>query len=424
MTALPLEALAIPAFARKYGMSCSGCHTVWPKLNDNGQLFRDNGYRFNRGRDNPVTRSGDYWPLSLRTTVGYQYQKKTGVQTDQGFQTTQTGAFGFTGLDILTAGALGEQLSWLLVYTPGLNGAGFRQGGNSGGDLESAFVGFHRIAGTPYLNVRVGKHAPDLPLDEHRILTLTQAYSLYHYHPAGSTVTFEPGTNQVGVELYGHSELDRLRYSVSLLNENNAVLSSNIVSTPTLWGHVQGTHYLDNDFLAAVKAGVFGAVGFHPTSFSTTTAGPVDGTATHLKTWERVGGELHLTFLSTVFPLTLTGVAQYGTEDAALIANGMRRADWVSAFVEAEYTWAINWSVVARYDRSHSLHAGSTALPPNEGDVYSAVGVLRHGIELTARTAAAAQLEVSRSSTTTAAVPSPQGPPAGTTVLLAADFAF
>ena len=34
-------ATAVPAFARKTGLACSGCHEVWPRLNDFGQLFRD-----------------------------------------------------------------------------------------------------------------------------------------------------------------------------------------------------------------------------------------------------------------------------------------------------------------------------------------------------------------------------------------------
>jgi len=31
---------AIPAFARKYGLACSACHTAWPELNAFGQRFR------------------------------------------------------------------------------------------------------------------------------------------------------------------------------------------------------------------------------------------------------------------------------------------------------------------------------------------------------------------------------------------------
>lgn len=40
------DALAIPAFARKYGTSCLTCHTVYPKLTPFGEAFRRNGYRF------------------------------------------------------------------------------------------------------------------------------------------------------------------------------------------------------------------------------------------------------------------------------------------------------------------------------------------------------------------------------------------
>ena len=29
---------AIPAFARKYGLPCSACHTAWPELNNFGQF--------------------------------------------------------------------------------------------------------------------------------------------------------------------------------------------------------------------------------------------------------------------------------------------------------------------------------------------------------------------------------------------------
>jgi len=37
---------AIPAFARKYGTSCTTCHTVYPRLNPFGEAFRRNGYLF------------------------------------------------------------------------------------------------------------------------------------------------------------------------------------------------------------------------------------------------------------------------------------------------------------------------------------------------------------------------------------------
>ena len=45
-TALSAPAHAIPSFARKYGTSCTTCHTVFPKLTPFGEAFRRNSYRF------------------------------------------------------------------------------------------------------------------------------------------------------------------------------------------------------------------------------------------------------------------------------------------------------------------------------------------------------------------------------------------
>jgi hypothetical protein len=391
---------AVPAFARKTGLACTGCHEVWPRLNDFGQLFRDRGYRLKRDRDAPVEQDPAYWPLAMRTTVGYQWLRQTLVQTDQGPATTQTGSFGFTGLDVFAVGTLGERLSFLITLTPGLGSAGFGTGAQDGG-LESAFIGFHDIASTPFLNLRVGKHAPDLPIDEHRQITLTQGYNVYHFHPAGSAVTWEPGSNQTGVELYGHSELSRFRYSFSLLNENDAPLSGTALSTPVVWGHVTAAHYLDSSVLAAVKAGVFGSVGWHPTgSLTQTPAGGepavVAGTGFGHKQHYRYGAEAHLQFLSPVNPLTLSGVVWGGSEDQALIAKATQDAKFLGGFVEGVYTATPRLSLIGRYEIIRTTQQGDPTAPKSAGDLTSWTGAIRHTFEISSRTEAALQLELSR----------------------------
>src|SRR6266496_4278889 len=40
------RAVAIPAFARKYQTSCSTCHNNFPELNDFGEAFKKNGFKF------------------------------------------------------------------------------------------------------------------------------------------------------------------------------------------------------------------------------------------------------------------------------------------------------------------------------------------------------------------------------------------
>jgi hypothetical protein len=37
---------AIPAFSRKYGTSCTTCHNNYPELNDFGEAFKKNGFKF------------------------------------------------------------------------------------------------------------------------------------------------------------------------------------------------------------------------------------------------------------------------------------------------------------------------------------------------------------------------------------------
>src|SRR5476649_522999 len=40
------KAVAIPAFARKYQTACQTCHSNFPELNDFGEAFKKNGFKF------------------------------------------------------------------------------------------------------------------------------------------------------------------------------------------------------------------------------------------------------------------------------------------------------------------------------------------------------------------------------------------
>jgi hypothetical protein len=445
---LPTTASAIPAFARKYGVACSACHTNWPRLNRFGINFRDNGYRMNRERDNPVTQPGTYWPIAFRTTVGYQYVSQTlvpvnpTVSNPNGLATTQTGTFGFTGLDMLTAGTLGEQINFLVVFTPGLASSGFFTAPSlDGSDLESAWIGFTRLLGSPYLNVRVGKMAPDLPVDEHRIYFLTVGYQIYHFEAQGSAVTYAPGDNSGGIELYGHSELSNLRYSIFLNNEAQALFSANVISNPVVWAHLQYFHLTGNDFLASIEPGVFGAVGWQATKFLSVPGGGCDpvnapqncvsGTGYSLANYYRIGGELHMQFLSAVNPLTLDGVVMYGSDSAALINGGFnsdgsptQNASWLGGFAELSYTPSPFWTFAFMYQRIATLQQGSTDFSHAIGDFTSWAVLVRYYVALSSRAGVALHAEFSQASTTAQLPVAGIGPPQGTSLLLAVDFAY
>lgn len=184
-TIAPQEAQAIPAFARKYNVACSTCHVPsFPKLNDFGNKFRDQGYQM--GTDGDLPTDGGitmgYWPVSLRTTVGYQSDNS---KVDQNQMTS--GGFGFTGLDILSFGILTRNVSFGFVFTPGLDGAGFQTGASTG-NLEAAFIrldNLERFIGgsdknSYLLNLRVGRFELDVPFSEKRSPTLNTPFVMYH----------------------------------------------------------------------------------------------------------------------------------------------------------------------------------------------------------------------------------------------------
>ncbi|HKI62299.1 MAG TPA: hypothetical protein VKA31_08405 [Mariprofundaceae bacterium] len=80
------DADAIPVFARKYGMSCNSCHTMFPKLSKMGVAFRERGFRFAEGKEDldmqggpgknvdtgdesPAAVFASNFPFTLRTQV-------------------------------------------------------------------------------------------------------------------------------------------------------------------------------------------------------------------------------------------------------------------------------------------------------------------------------------------------------------------
>src|SRR6476659_2036247 len=147
LAALTRDASAIPAFARKYGLPCSACHEGWPKLNSFGQTFKDNGYQLMNDRDAPIYQSPTYWPVAMRITPHWHYESvgHTTVDTPGGGtseQTIKTAGFDLTGIDILTAGTLAKNISFLLVPSidPGDGTVGF----------ESANIRLDNLVGTPW----------------------------------------------------------------------------------------------------------------------------------------------------------------------------------------------------------------------------------------------------------------------------------
>ena len=69
----PKTAEAIPAFSRQTEKSCSTCHQAIPKLNQTGQSFRQNGFRFPEDKEWTDIQDMKHVPVSARIIVEAEY---------------------------------------------------------------------------------------------------------------------------------------------------------------------------------------------------------------------------------------------------------------------------------------------------------------------------------------------------------------
>ncbi len=115
---------SIPAFARKYGLRCSACHTAWPELNPFGQAFRDNGYQLGNDRDSPIFQNPSYFPATVRITPQWHEESTTNQTVDAvpGDSTIKvarrltTHGFDLSGMDFWTAGTLYKNISFVVLF--------------------------------------------------------------------------------------------------------------------------------------------------------------------------------------------------------------------------------------------------------------------------------------------------------------------
>jgi hypothetical protein len=203
---LPQEAHAVPVFARKYGFNCTMCHSNYPRLNDFGQRYRANGYRLmdRENEDRTVLQSPA--PVAFRTSAGYNgttYNKEAGLDCVSDFT--------LNGLDLLSAGLLGRNIGYLLVYLPQIEAA--RGVAGQEGTLEMASVVFSNL-GSPWLNLRVGRFEPAyVAFSVKRELSVApqEVYDVgFPDGPAWSET-------QTGLEMSGHGSAP-LRYAIGVVD--------------------------------------------------------------------------------------------------------------------------------------------------------------------------------------------------------------
>jgi hypothetical protein len=214
----PPGASAIPVFARKYGFNCTMCHSNMPRLNDFGQRYRMNGYQLPGLVNIEKTVLESPAPVALRTAAGYTGTtfSKTARLFNQPAGSdapapSNGSDFRVNSLDLLSAGQLGRNIGYLLVYVPPMAEA--RGVAGQQGSLEMASIAFSNL-GSSWFNVRVGRFEPAyVPFSVKRRLSVAP-YAAYDATFAGGPAF---SATQSGLEVTGHG-LPRFEYAVGLID--------------------------------------------------------------------------------------------------------------------------------------------------------------------------------------------------------------
>ena len=281
LTAYP--SLAIPAFSRQYGTSCSTCHIDFPKLNDFGKSFKDAGFKFPKDDESmlkipPVMlgapANAELWPKTIwpGTIPG---QPPIGLRYNNYFQYTGSGRNKYTELlppgappspyipatdfetgffSIFTAGNFGSDIAFWVDDDISVAGA------NANGGLGQAylkFVNVGRFLKLPdgALNLKVGQIELEIPFTQ-ALSIWTSPYDIYTQANVGVA---NPAFNQQfitnsytfagsgkGLEFSGGRHTGGYNYSIAFIDQNTS-------------GAAQGS--TPSPYVPTATGGNFGGVG-------------------------------------------------------------------------------------------------------------------------------------------------------------------
>lgn len=169
------DASAIPAFARKYNMSCNVCHTVFPKLKPYGEEFAANGFQipdkepqrfFKKTGDDLLSLMREL-PLALRFELYGTYENNSPTSVD--FKTPYF-------LKLMSGGNIYKDISYYLYFY-------LAEKGEIAG-LEDAFLMFNDVVSKKVdLDLYVGQFQVSDPLFKRELRLEQEDYKIYTSTP-------------------------------------------------------------------------------------------------------------------------------------------------------------------------------------------------------------------------------------------------
>ena len=392
---------AIPAFSRKYQTSCTTCHNNYPELNDFGEAFKKNGFKFPKDdesfvKEPPVLLGAKAQkeafpgavypgeipgsvPVAFRYSGNFNYNSKQPIAPGLPFL-PRTDLFVPNTFTIIGAGSFGPSISFWVDND--ISSGGF----DSAAGLGDGYLKFNDLGhalGLPKdtLNLRFGQFELDLPITQARTINLT-AYDVYSQasialvsatNAACATPTPPPcttnnpfvfGIPQRGIEIGGYPNDGNFIWSIAVVNGSNNTAA--LRNSKDVYVRVSQRFNLERDpesrnaIQAAGPTGPrdhtsirFGALYYYGRNALNMTGSLFPGFGTVREPFYRAGGDFRFKYRH----FELYGVGMYGHDQNlqpnTVTGTGFLRTSPVTftgGFAQSQY-WIYPWAMaLMRYD--------------------------------------------------------------------------
>ena len=397
---------AIPAFSRKYQTSCTTCHNNYPELNDFGEAFKKNGFKFPKDdevfvKEPPVLLGSKaqreafpgavypgeipgYLPIAFRYEGNFTLNRKqpAGVIAQNGFA-PRTDLFAPNTFTIISAGSFGQNISFWIDDDISTGGSG-ADGGLGDGYVKYNDLGHIFKLPKNALNVRFGQFELDLPFTQARTIYLSD-YDVYGQpNVAGALGTannqFTLGAPQRGIEFGGTPNNGNFSWSLAVTNGTNDSGASR--SSKDVYFRVSQKFNLErnpesrNAIQAAGPTGPrdhtsirVGFLYYYGKNQQNQDGLLFPGLATIQEPFYRVGGDLRFKYRK----LEVYGLGMFGHDDNHVVTPGapptiaLAHADKFSGgFAGANY-WVYPWLIgTFHYDAVNSAADFANGTPASQ----------------------------------------------------------
>lgn len=350
---IAIESYAAPMFARQYNVSCTTCHSAFPKLNEFGKEFMANNFRMPNWKDTTLKVGDDQ--LALPSSIPLSFRVQGFVQARDGEAVdVVTGETSSTNVDfqapylikMLSSAPLSEHISYYFYAIFA------EKGGNGEVIVEDAWFSYDDLFSTE-ISLLLGQfQVSDLMFPRETRLTF-QDYMVYRM--AG--ITYERG-------LILGRELGPIEIGLGFIN-GNGIRENLTINSP---GYRRPDHMFDNDNDKAI----FGRIGTELGPISTGlfyyngTQKNVTGNAGTLSGTRDTDKEVAGVDFSGTFggDISLFGQVLWNEWDGFIDENTKYR--WIGGFAGVDYVPGESWSYSLLYnyadggdfDKSDTVYEG------------------------------------------------------------------